>query len=105
LPSREVLYAQLVQVVAAPLTGLARSLNGIVGGLAYALADLQKKKESGEVPAGDAPAAAAEPAPAAEAAPAEDTDSTDQDAEAPEPAASPEEPAEGAEDKPETQED
>lgn len=70
LPSRDVLYGQLVGVVAAPLTGLARGLGGLLGGLAIALGQVQEKKQSGEIPAGDAPAAApaAEEAPAAEAA-------------------------------------
>jgi large subunit ribosomal protein L10 len=92
LPTRQVLYGQLVGMVASPITGLARSLNGFVSGLAIALGGVLEKKESGEIPAGDAPAAAA---PVAEAAPATDDDTTDQDAEAPEPAASSEEPAEG----------
>ena len=102
LPSREVLYGQLVGVVASPITGLARGLNGLLSGLAVALGGVLEKKESGEIPSGEAPAASA--APAAET-PAEDT-TTDQDAEAPEPAASPEEPAEGSADSTtETQED
>jgi large subunit ribosomal protein L10 len=98
LPSREVLYQQLVGLVASPLTGLARSLNGLVGGLAIALAGVLEKKESGEIPAGAAPAAAA-PEPVA------DDTTTDQDAEAgaSEPDAA-EEPAEGAPDLTETQE-
>jgi large subunit ribosomal protein L10 len=72
LPSREVLYGQLVGVVASPVTGLVRSLGALVGGLAVALGQVREKKESGEIPAGEAPAeelAAAEPAaeePAAE---------------------------------------
>ena len=57
LPSRDVLYGQLVGMIAAPITGLARGLGGLIGGLAIALGDLQEKKESGEVPAGEAPAA------------------------------------------------
>ena len=73
LPSRQVLYGQLVGIVAAPITGLARSLGGLLGGLAIALGQVQEKKQSGELPAGEAPAAAAEPeapeAPAEEAAP------------------------------------
>lgn len=72
LPSREVLYGQLVGMVAAPITGLARSLNGLLGGLAIALAGVQEKKESGEIAASagaDAAAgsADAEPAPSQEA--------------------------------------
>jgi large subunit ribosomal protein L10 len=78
LPSRDVLYGQLVGVVASPVGGLVRSLAALVGGLASALGQVQQKKESGEIPAGDAPAAEAAPAveadaPAAdEAAPAEE---------------------------------
>ncbi len=72
LPARDVLYGQLVGMVAAPITGLARSLGGLLGGLAVALGQVAEKKASGEIPAGDAPAVAAEEAPAAEAeAPAE----------------------------------
>ena len=69
LPSREVLYGQLVGVVASPVGGLVRSLAALVGGLASALGQVRDKKESGEIPAGDPPAAAEVPAeaPAAEA--------------------------------------
>ncbi|QEC50314.1 50S ribosomal protein L10 [Baekduia soli] len=111
LPTRQVLYGQLVGIVASPITGLARSLNGLVSGLAIALGGVLEKKESGEIGAGGtesaAPEPAAEAAPEADAAeaPAEDTTTTDQDAEAPEPAASSEEPAEGSDDTTETQED
>jgi large subunit ribosomal protein L10 len=69
LPSREVLYGQLVGVVASPVSGLVRTLGALVGGLAVALGQVREKKESGEIPAGEAPAA--EEAPAA-AAPAEE---------------------------------
>ena len=68
LPARDVLYGQLVGVVASPITGLARSLNALVGGLAVALGGVLEKKQSGEIPAGDAPAAEAAPAPAEEPA-------------------------------------
>ena len=65
LPARDMLYGQLVGVVASPITGLARSLGALVGGLAVALGGVLEKKESGQVPSGDAPApepeAAAEP--------------------------------------------
>jgi large subunit ribosomal protein L10 len=56
LPSREVLYGQLVGVVASPVSGLVRTLNALVGGLAVALGGVREKKESGEIPAGEAPA-------------------------------------------------
>src|ERR1700691_64032 len=71
LPSREALYGQLVGVVASPISGLVRTLGALVGGLAVALGQVQEKKESGEIPAGPAPAAAVE-APAAEEAPSEE---------------------------------
>jgi large subunit ribosomal protein L10 len=67
LPSREVLYGQLVGVVASPVGGLVRSLGNLLGGLAVALGQVRDKKESGEIPAGEAPAAAEAEAPAAEA--------------------------------------
>ena len=60
LPSREVLYGQLVGVVAAPVGGLVRSLGGLLGGLAVALGQVREKKETGELPAGDPPAAEAQ---------------------------------------------
>jgi large subunit ribosomal protein L10 len=37
LPPRDVLYGQLVGLVASPLTGLVRTLNALIGGLAVAL--------------------------------------------------------------------
>ena len=66
LPSREVLYGQLVGVVASPISGLVRSLGGLLGGLAVALGQVREKKEAGEIPAGEPPAAAAAEEPAAE---------------------------------------
>jgi large subunit ribosomal protein L10 len=109
LPSRDVLYGQLVGVVASPITGLVRGLNGLLSGLAVALGGVLEKKESGEIPSGDAPgtapAAQAAPAPEAEAAPAGSDDTTDQDAEGTDSPVSAEEPAEGSDDTTETQED
>jgi large subunit ribosomal protein L10 len=91
LPSREVLYAQLVGTVAAPLNGLARTLNALISGIAVQLGQI---RDQGLVGGSAAPAepqeeaapaepeaaaeAPAEEAPAAEAeAPAEDTNSTE----------------------------
>jgi large subunit ribosomal protein L10 len=82
LPSREVLYGQLVGMVASPISGLVRSLGGLLGGLAVALGQVQEKKASGEIPAGQPPAVAeapaeeapAEEAPAEEAAPENQTE-------------------------------
>jgi large subunit ribosomal protein L10 len=61
LPAREVLYGQLVGVVASPITGLARGLNALLSGVAIALNEVLGKKERGELPAGEPPAAAAAP--------------------------------------------
>jgi large subunit ribosomal protein L10 len=86
LPSREVLYGQLVGVVASPIGGLVRSLGGLLGGLAVALAQVREKKESGELPAGETPAVAEQAAPAASAEqapaqePAAEADLADADA-------------------------
>jgi large subunit ribosomal protein L10 len=71
LPSREVLYGQLVGIVASPVSGLVRTLNALLGGLAVALGQVNQKKESGEIPAGEAPAVPAA-APAAEQPAGED---------------------------------
>jgi large subunit ribosomal protein L10 len=85
LPARDVLYGQLVGVVASPISGLVRGLNALIAGLALQLGQIAEKKASGEIPAGEPPAEmvaaaaeaeapAAEPqaeAPAAEAAEAE----------------------------------
>jgi len=126
LPSRDVLYGQLVGMIASPITGLARGLNALLSGVAIALGQVQAKAEAGEIQlgAGSPAAGAAEPEAAAEApaeagteptdanedapateaaadpeaAPATDTDSGDQDADAPEPATTTEDPAEGSDD-------
>jgi large subunit ribosomal protein L10 len=70
LPSREVLYGQLVGVVASPVSGLVRTLNALISGLAVALGQVRDKKDSEEIPTGEAPAA--EAAPAEAEAPAEE---------------------------------
>jgi large subunit ribosomal protein L10 len=58
LPARDVLYGRLVGVVAAPVGGLVRTLNALIGGLAVALGQVREQKAS--EPAAEA--AAAEPA-------------------------------------------
>ena len=68
LPARDVLYGQLVGVVASPVTGLVRTLSALLGGLAIALGQVREKMQSGEIPQGAASAAAAEAVPAAEEA-------------------------------------
>ncbi len=86
LPSKEQLIAQLVGAVSYPISGLARTLNQLIGGLAVALGQIQEQGLVGkDAPAPEAPAEPAEE-PAAEA-PAEET--PDQDAE---PASTPDEP-------------
>src|SRR4051812_6517663 len=72
LPSRDVLYQQLVGVVAHPISGLARTLNALVGGLAIALGQIQEQELIGQGASAEAAPAAAEPADeAAASAPAE----------------------------------
>jgi large subunit ribosomal protein L10 len=113
LPARDVLYGQLVGLAASPITGLVRGLNALIAGLAIQLGQIVEKKESGEIPAGEPPAAAAEAAaePAAEAAeaaadePAAQADAEAAAAEAPaetatEEAPAPEEPAAEGADEP-----
>jgi len=86
LPSREVLYGQLVGVVASPVSGLVRTLSALVSGLTVALGQVHAKKESGEIFAGEAAASgdsstalAADESPAADAATAaEDPEAGDE---------------------------
>jgi large subunit ribosomal protein L10 len=77
LPARDVLYGQLVGVVASPVTGLARTLNALLSGVAVALGQIRDEGKLGgdapaaeEAPAADASPAAEEEAPAADASPA-----------------------------------
>ena len=55
LPSREVLYGQLVGVVASPVGGLVRTLERCSAASPWRSARCSEKKESGEIPAGEAP--------------------------------------------------
>jgi large subunit ribosomal protein L10 len=65
LPALDVLHAQLVGVIASPITGLVRGLNALISGLAI---QLQQIAEQGLVGGGAEEAAPAEePAPAEEA--------------------------------------
>ncbi len=105
LPAREVLYGQLVGIVASPVSGLVRTLSALVGGLAVALGQVQTKKESGEIPAGEAPAPAAEaeaPAEAEEQAPEAEAEAP-AEAEEQAPEAEAEAPAEAEEQAPEAE--
>ncbi|MBB4662942.1 50S ribosomal protein L10 [Conexibacter arvalis] len=77
LPSREVLYGQLVGVVASPLNGLARSLNALISGVAIQLRAIADQGLVGgdAAPAAEAPAETEAAAPA-EAAPAPEADAS-----------------------------
>jgi large subunit ribosomal protein L10 len=80
LPAREVLHAQLVGTIAAPLSGLVRGLNALLAGLA---AQLQQIAERGLVGGGASePEAAAQPDEPSQPEPApEQTEETEPDAE------------------------
>jgi large subunit ribosomal protein L10 len=95
LPSRDVLNAQLVGTIAAPLTGLARTLNALIAGVAIQLGQIRDQGlVSGTAPAPAAAAVAEEAPAAAEAAEAPAEPAADEPT-AEEPAA--EEPAAEAE--------
>jgi large subunit ribosomal protein L10 len=95
LPSREQLHAQLVGVIASPVTTLVRGLAGLISGLA---SQLEQIREQGLVQ-GAAPEPEAEPepeAPTAEEPPAEETEAASEEQAAPEEAPADEAPAEEA---------
>jgi large subunit ribosomal protein L10 len=102
LPTRDVLNAQFVNIVASPLTGLVTSLSNLISGLARQLQQVAEMKESGEIPAGDPPAgtaaAAAEPEPEPAAAAEPEAEAAAPEAPADEPTAEPEAAAEPATD-------
>jgi large subunit ribosomal protein L10 len=86
LPSRDVMYAQLVGMVASPISGLVRTLNALISGLAI---QLQQVAEQGLV-SGEAPPASKAPSAsetegeaAAPDASASDADDTPPETEAP----------------------
>jgi large subunit ribosomal protein L10 len=93
LPAKEVLHAQLVGVIASPITGLVRGLNALIAGLAIQLQQIAEGEMvpvggagAGAAPAAEeaAPAAAEAEAPAAEAeAPAAEEEAPAAEAEAP----------------------
>jgi large subunit ribosomal protein L10 len=66
LPARDVLHAQLVGTIAAPVTGLVRGLNQLIAGFAI---QLQQIVEQGLLPEGEAPPGEAEPPAEEEPAP------------------------------------
>jgi large subunit ribosomal protein L10 len=54
LPSRDVLNGQLAGMVASPLTGLVRGLNGLISGLAIQLSQIAEQGLVGQVTSSDA---------------------------------------------------
>ncbi|MGE4428801.1 MAG: 50S ribosomal protein L10 [Solirubrobacteraceae bacterium] len=48
LPSRQVLYGQLVGIVASPITGTARGLNALLSGVAIALGQVHEQRQAAE---------------------------------------------------------
>ncbi|HEY2162023.1 MAG TPA: 50S ribosomal protein L10 [Solirubrobacteraceae bacterium] len=71
LPAREVLHAQLVGTIASPLSGLVRTLNALISGIAVQLGQIAEKGlVSGEAPASAEAPPAEEAPPSAEEAPA-----------------------------------
>jgi large subunit ribosomal protein L10 len=57
LPGRDVLHSQIVGMVASPLTGLVRGLNGLIQGIALQLGQIAEQGlVTGEAPAAEAPA-------------------------------------------------
>jgi large subunit ribosomal protein L10 len=96
LPSRDVLNAQLVGTIAAPLTGLVRTLNALIAGLAIQLQAITEL---------DPPVLAPGTAPVAEAAPEPEAPAAEPEAVAAEPdapAVEPEAPAADVAPEPET---
>ena len=58
LPAREVLHAQLVGMIASPITGLVRGLNALISGLAIQLGQIRDQGlVGGEAPPEEPPAA------------------------------------------------
>jgi len=67
LPSRDELIGKALYLLQYPVSGLVTALNGIVRGFVVALGQVRDKKESGELPAGEAEVAAPQPEEAADA--------------------------------------
>jgi large subunit ribosomal protein L10 len=66
LPSREALYGQLVGLIASPLSGLVRTLNALIGGLAIGLGGVLEQKQAA-APAGGSSTPVADAAPPTDA--------------------------------------
>jgi large subunit ribosomal protein L10 len=118
LPARDVLHAQLVGTIAAPLSGLVRTLNALIAGLAVQLGQIAEQGlVSGEAPSEAEAPSASEAARASEAegdasasgasasdadvAPAEPEAATDESQPEPDATAEPEGQAEDAPSEPE----
>ncbi len=99
LPPRDVLYGQLVGLVAAPLGGMVRGLGSMIGGLAIALGQVQEQKAAEPQPEPEAEATEAPASDEAEEAPAEAEEAPAEEAETPA-----EEPEAAAEEAPEEEE-
>jgi len=60
LPSLDVMHGQLVALVAMPISGLARTLNALLSGIAVALGQIQEKglvgESEGQMPEAESPA-------------------------------------------------
>jgi large subunit ribosomal protein L10 len=98
LPAREVLHGQLVGTLASPITGLARTLNQLIQGLALQLGQIAEQGLIGEeAPASGEEAPAAEEAAAAEAVAKETEQAPAAQEEMPAPEASGDEPADNDE--------
>jgi large subunit ribosomal protein L10 len=98
LPAKDVLYGQLVGMIASPITGLVRGLNALIAGLAIQLKQIADQGlvggEAEAAPAGEAEAAPEEPAAEAEpAAQAEPGPAAEEPAAQAQPGPAPEEPA------------
>ena len=78
LPARDVLHGQLVGMIASPITGLVRTLNALIAGLAIQLQQIAEQGlvGGGEPAAKEAPAAEAAEEPAADAA-GDESETTD----------------------------
>lgn len=80
LPARDVIYGQLVGVVASPINGLARTLGALIGGLAVALSQVREQR-AGEGTAGAPSGVEEQSAPAGGAEASEQTGKAEQSGE------------------------
>jgi large subunit ribosomal protein L10 len=76
LPAKDVLYGQVVGMIASPITGLVRGLNALIAGLAI---QLKQIADEGMVPVGGEATAAEEPAAAPEEPATEEEAATEEE--------------------------